>query len=144
MFYPTDRTLSISNLLEIIHEHAQKGALSSLGLDAVSIDVIDLEMDLNAVSKDEPLIKKLIEIRNQYFAHRTAQLVASGTFESLPELNAKDLLTLRTKASTIVDKYGRLCGRRLMATGFPGRDDYNHMFDLLRTGLISKQAKRQL
>ena len=141
LFDPTNGALSLGNFLQTIHNHAANHSLGSLGLDVPELDTAAIQEELRKVSNADPLVSRLMQVRNQYLAHRQASLVSRGTFDSLPELRREDFETLLNSASTIVDKYCRLYGRPLMLVRFVGADDYKHMLDLLKVGLESIEAK---
>jgi AbiU2 len=140
LFDPTNGALSLGNFLKTIHNHAGNHSLSSLGLDVPGLDTVAIQEELKRLSND-PLISRLMQVRNQYLAHRQASLVSRGTFASLPELRREDIAALLNSASTIVDKYCRLYERPLMSVRFVGADDYKYLLDLLKVGLESIEAK---
>jgi hypothetical protein len=141
LFDPTNGALSLGNFLETIHNHALNHSLGSLGLDVPGLDTAAIQEELKQVSDADPLVSRLMQVRNQYLAHRQASLVRRGTFDSLPELRREDIDTLLNRASAIVDKYCRLYDRPLMSVRFVGADDYKHMLDLLKAGLESIEAR---
>jgi hypothetical protein len=95
------------------------------------------------MSDSNPLVSRLMEVRNQYLAHRQASLVSRGTFASLPELSRTDIEKLLNAAYEIGSKYCHLYGRKmLLSPRLFGADDYKHLLALLTLGLQSIEARR--
>jgi hypothetical protein len=135
LFDPNKQALSLFTFLNAIQHHAANHTLGSLELDVPGLDAAAVREELNNVSKDDPLIARLIQVRNEYLAHRQGSLVRRESFDSLPTLSRDDLETLAQRASTILDKYCRLYERPLPSVRFVGADDYKHLFALLKIGL---------
>ena len=74
LFDPANGALSLGSFLETIHNHAANHTLGSLGLDAPGLDAVAIQDELRNVSNDDPLISRLMQIRNEYLAHRKASL----------------------------------------------------------------------
>jgi hypothetical protein len=143
LFDPNNGALSLGNFLTTIHKHAKENSLGSLGLDVPGLDITGLEKELKTVSKDDPLVKALMEIRNEYSAHREAHLVARGSFSLLATLSQDDIRTLLNLSMRIVDKYCRLYNRPLVLIHFPERDDYKRMLKLLKVGLECTEKRNE-
>src|SRR5437879_5978075 len=111
LFDPTKGALSLGNFLQTVHHCAKNRALDSLGLDVPGLDTAVIQEELKSVSVTDPLVSRLIKVRNQYLAHREARLVSRGSFFSLPKLRREDIETLLKRASEIGDKYCQLYGR---------------------------------
>jgi len=141
LFDLTKGALSLGNFLQTIHHHATKGALDSLGLDVPGLDTAATLEELKSVSQTDPLISRLMRVRNQYLAHRDVSLVSSGSFSSLPELRREDIEMLLNRASQIGDKYCQLYRRPIVSPRFVGADDYKHMLRLLKLGLQPIEAE---
>jgi predicted peroxiredoxin len=86
LFDPTKGVLSIYNLLQTIHHHGLNLTLDSLGLNVSGVDSVAIREELKIVAETDPLVSRLMQLRNKYLAHRGADLVSRGTFSSLPEL----------------------------------------------------------
>ena len=87
LYDPSNGALSLGNFLRTIQDPAGSRTLAALGLCVSGHDIDSVEADLKNVSADDPVVSRLVEIRNRYLAHRQAHLVSSGTFASLPELH---------------------------------------------------------
>ena len=141
LYDPSKGALSLGNLLRTIQDHAGNGTSAALGSSVSGLDIASVEADLKNVSADDPVVSRLMEIRNQYLAHRQARLVSSGTFASLPELRQIDIETLLNTACRVATKYSHLYGRPMLSQRIIGADDYRYMLNLLRLGLQSLDAK---
>jgi hypothetical protein len=136
LYDPHPKALSLKTFLHTIREDAQRGSrFTKVGI--ASLDLGALKMDLETVSPTDPLVSRLLEIRDEYLAHRASHIVGSGSVSALPTLKQHDIRTLLERASHIADAYSQLCGRPLTLRGYPGLDDYKHMLDLIRRGLAS-------
>ena len=93
------------------------------------------------MSEDDPLVSRLMDIRNEYLAHRASRLVSSGPFDGIAKLEREDIEALLQRASSIGDRYGQLCGRPHVLRGYPGADNYSYMLKFVRLGLQSKQER---
>ena len=139
LFDPHAITLSLGNLLQTIHDGVTNSTLSDLGITVEKMDLAILQADLETVKESDPLVSRLIEIRNEYLAHRASRLVTS---KSIPKLEQADISALLTRASSILEKYGPLCGRPIVSRHYAGQDDYKHLLELLRLGLQAIKTER--
>ena len=141
LFDPNGKALSFCNLLQTIRHIAITPALAHLGFDLQGLDLGMLQADLETVVENDPLVCRLLDVRNEYLAHRSSRLVISGTFSALPRLEREDIEALLKRASSVADKYSQLCGRPFVMSGYAGADDYKSMLHLLRLGLEYIKAK---
>jgi AbiU2 len=133
LFDPTKGSLSLPNLLQTIRHHVTAPAPTFLSPNVSEIDLVALDLELSSVSETDASVASLLDIRNQYLAHRQARLVGTGTL--LPPLERLTIELLLERASQIATKYSQLCGRPLVLSTLPGIDDYRHLLNLLRAGL---------
>jgi AbiU2 len=141
LFDPHPTALSLCSLLQTVGHAVKTPALQYLGLDPSTLDAATLQVELGTVVRSDPLVSRLIELRNEYLAHRASRLVSSGSFSTLPRLDREALETLLNRAFLIAEKYSHLCGRPLLARWYPGADDYKDMLNLLRLGLQSRRVE---
>jgi hypothetical protein len=142
LFDPAATALSIVNFLETIHRGVTNRTLAPLGLDVAGLDMAAIQDELRIVSDSDPLVSRLLEVRNDYLAHRNHGLVSCGSFSSLPVLREEEIQTLLSRALQIGEKYRRLYGRMLPARGLLGLEDYKRMLSLIRLGLRGWDAER--
>jgi hypothetical protein len=138
LFDPHPIALSLGNMLQTIHNGVTNSTFSDLGIEVKKIDLKLLQTDLEMVSEGDPLVSQLIDIRNDYLAHRASRLVSS---KSIPTLQQTDIATLLTRASSMLEKYGPLCGRPIVSRHYVGEDDYKYLLDLLRLGLAARRTE---
>lgn len=142
LFDPRAKALSIVSFLNMIYRHATNHTLASLGLDVAGLDTAAIEDELRTVSGDDPFVSRLLEVRNDYLAHRDYGLVRCGSFSSLPVLREEEIQTLLSRALQIGEKYRRVYGRPARARGPSGLEDYKRMLSLVRLGLGGWDAER--
>ena len=141
LFDPKDQALSLGNLLATISYRGRYPS-SSLNLNVPGLDIPAVGQESESVSRTNPLVSRLLEIRYQYLAHRDARLVSSGSFSTLPKVDRNGIETLLALASQIAEKYCRLYERPVPYVRFAGADDHKHLLDLLRVGLNSLDPTR--
>lgn len=141
LYDPHPKALSLENLLQTIRNDAQHGAHFTK-VDIASLDHGTLKTDIETVSEIDPLVSQLLEVRNEYLAHRASRIVSSGSFSGVPILKQEELRTLLDRASRIANAYSQLCGRPPRSRHHPGSDDYKRILDLIRRGLASIKKER--
>lgn len=67
--------------------------------------VTELDSARAVVSEDDPIVAKLLLVRNEYLAHRGTRHVTRGTFEALPNLQSDEITTLINGALSLLTKY---------------------------------------
>jgi hypothetical protein len=139
LFDPHAIAVSLGNLLQTIHDGVTTSAFSHLGIKVEELDLKILETDLETVSESDPLVARLMDIRNDYLAHRASRVVLG---KSLPTFPREDIETLLNRASSMLEKYGTACGRPYVSRQYAGEDDYKHLFELLRRGLQAIKTER--
>jgi hypothetical protein len=87
-----------------------------------------------SVSDQDPTVAKLLQIRNEYLAHRGTRHVTKGTFASLPTLNKDEISGLITRAIDLLRKYREWLGYPLLAWGHQEMEEFQRLLLLLRAG----------
>ena len=139
LFDPHPIALSLGNLLQTIHHEVTNSRLSDLGITFEKMDLAILQTDLETVSERDSLVSRLMEIRNDYLAHRASRLVLGKSLTTLPR---EDIEALLKRASSILEKYRAACGRPYVSRHYAGEDDYKHLLELLRHGLQGIKTER--
>jgi hypothetical protein len=146
IFDPHPAALSLPNVLQTILTFAMNPTNPThpdLGLDVSGLDTNALGAELKSVSQSDPVVCRLIAVRNEYLAHRSSQFAVSGSYAGLPRLEREDFEVLLQRACEIGNKYGQLRGRLKLARAYPGRDDYKTMLHLLKLGLRSLREQNR-
>ncbi|HKM53939.1 MAG TPA: hypothetical protein VJY33_11050, partial [Isosphaeraceae bacterium] len=103
-----------------------------------AIDDSELDRELASVSGSDPLVAKLLRLRNTDISHTSADKVAKGT--PLAGLPVQDVETLLGRARGITSKYSLLY-RASTYGGIAGADDYEATLRWLREALSSHRAQ---
>jgi hypothetical protein len=103
-----------------------------------AIDVAKLDAELVSVSAADPLVRKLLNLRNKVISHAAADTVMTGIPQ--PWLPAKDVETLLDRARAITGKYSLLY-QASMCGGFAAADDYKATLTWVRKGLSAHRAQ---
>lgn len=143
LFDPTQGALSLGNFLCTVKDHmARTPPPPAPNLALLSTP--ETTEELSSVSETDSAVAKILRIRNEYLAHREARLVGSGTFSGLPELWPTEIQRLLSRALDLVNKYRHLRGRPFLSSQLPGGDDYQNLFELLRSALahIDENSER--
>lgn len=93
LYDPHPTATSLGNLLETMKENAARAG--TLFPERVAdLDTAELDSEIARVSYEDPIVAKLLLIRNEYLAHRGTRHVTRGTFASLPNARARRNLYL--------------------------------------------------
>jgi hypothetical protein len=133
-------TLCLRNFLETISESLH---LFGGGSGAAAPDVIDrgarppdlavLTQDLALVIPSDPLVKTLVALRGNLYAHRNAKNVAQELkVEERFSLAHAEVETLINRAVQIANKYSALFRRSHWSTQMVGHDDYQQVLQSVR------------
>lgn len=137
--YDTDgSSASLGNFLQTLCG-AQYDA-KFLPPEATSLDPEILAVDMGGVSCQDEVVKRLLQVRNQYLAHRGKQHVMRGTFDRLPSLSQEDLSTLISRAVTIVQRYREQLKYRYISVSRQEAEDFKQLVQLLRAGITTEGA----
>lgn len=128
-----DDVVSVPNVLGVIKVHA-RGNGSKLGIELKDFDQVMIEDDLKSVHRLDPLVAKILKLRNDFIAHRSINIVATHRINLLPELTNEEVITILDLVYDLATKYSMLYGKNRTSRSLPGSDDYNHLLDGLRKG----------
>jgi len=103
-----------------------------------AIDDAELDRELASVSGADPLVSKLLRLRNADISHTAADKVIKGTPQAW--LPFQDVEALLSRAIAITSKYS-LFYRASMYRGIAGADDYKATLEWLREALSSHRAQ---
>jgi hypothetical protein len=103
-----------------------------------AIDDIELDRELESVSKTDPSVSRLLSLRNAVIAHTGAKEVQSGSQQLF--LPVQDIELLLTRARAITSKYSLLCAASMYG-GIAGADDYKTTLRWLRKALTAHREQ---
>jgi hypothetical protein len=108
---------------------------------AACADLDQLKRDRLAVSPSDPLVKRLMALRGNAFAHRNAantiqRLGLQGRFS----LSYADLEALWELATVITNRYSKLFRHQTWATSLVGQDDYMSVLSAIRRDIDHQEA----
>lgn len=119
--------------------------VDSLATGARRPDRAILDRDAASVSgRSDPLVKKLLAIRNRVLAHRDLGVVLRALNDSAGALDPADMGALLDRAATIINRYGSLfrAGTSLMT--ILGQDDFRRILVHVRNDLATSEAELAL
>jgi hypothetical protein len=108
--------------------------------DARTIDESELAKELASVSDKDPLVSRLLDLRNTVISHTAADEVRKGADQVW--LPIQDIETLLGRARAITSKYSLLY-RASMYGGIAGADDYKATLRCVRKALKSHPAEAE-
>jgi hypothetical protein len=94
----------------------------------------DIEKDLALISKNNKLVKKLIDYRNDSFAHRNVDLILRPKHDFEP-ISYPEFEHLLKNSLTIYNKYSELFRASTNLASFIGQDDYTGLLKFASLGL---------
>jgi AbiU2 len=105
-------------------------------------DEATLAGDAATVSeKSDPLVKRLLAIRNRVFAHRDPRVILGTVQDPSGAIDNADIDTLLDRAATIVNRYGIMfrAGSSLMS--IVGQDDFRRVLEHVRRDVAAYEKQ---
>lgn len=104
-------------------------------------DPAQLQQDMRSVSDTDPLVKKLIIWRNNFYAHRSsAHALDAEAFASKYAISIPDIEALLANGVAIVNRYSDLFIATHHSTNIVGREDYRWLLNAARAALEAYEA----
>jgi len=134
-------TLCLRNLIETIRENLDlfgpDGKIVKVFVRGASPpDLAELDRDLSLVVPSNPLVKKLVALRGNLYAHRNAENVARQLkIEERFPLSYTDFDSLVQRAVTILNRYSQLFRFSTWSTRIVGHDDFRHVLKSVRESI---------
>jgi hypothetical protein len=139
LYDPATTATSLGNLLQTMKENASCPG-TTVPASIAELDITELDSEIAAVSDTDPIVAKLLKIRNEYLAHRGTRHVTKGTFSSLPTLERDDFSTLIARALELLRKYRERLGYPLLLWGHHEEEEFYRLLSLVRAGRSSKTS----
>jgi hypothetical protein len=130
---PRKDVVSVPNMLRIIDIHA-RGNGSKLGIELENFDAVKIEDDINSVHRFDPIVDKILTMRNAFLAHRSINIVATHRISLLPEIRNDEVSAMLDLLYRLATKYALLYGQNQTARSMVGSDDYKSLLEALRKG----------
>jgi hypothetical protein len=148
---------SLSNLLDTIKENLHifdeanfrerlkdNPFVDSLAQYARKPDVKQLEANIEYTSENNSLVKNLIVLRNNIFAHRSAGNIIKGKNLSVAHpLTIDNISELLEKGVSILNHYSNLFRALSHSTQIVGHDDYKYVLSCIKSDLIRHEEEFQ-
>jgi len=135
LYDPHATATSLGNLLQTMKENSScAGPVFPTAMK--DLDVTELDGEIISVSQQDPTVRKLLLLRNEYLGHRGTRHVIKGTFDSLPTLERDEISTLVTRALSLLNKYRELLGYPSLVWGHQRVEEFQSLLLLLRAGRI--------
>lgn len=122
--------------------------VDSLASDAKRPNATVLTTDAASVHKANPLVGRLVAVRNKVLAHRDPKVVLGASQDPAKGLTPADVDALIARAKTIVNRYGILFRAASHSMSIVGHDDFLSILRHVRLALearerdIARQAER--
>jgi hypothetical protein len=116
--------------------------VESLAQGAQRLDAATLAEDAATISeKSDPLVKRLLAIRNRVLAHRDPRVVLGTVQDPSGAIDNTDIDTLLDRAATIVNRYGIMfrAGSSLMS--IVGQDDFRRVLEHIRRDVAAYEKQ---
>lgn len=139
LYDPHPTTTSLGNLLQTMKENAPR-ASTVFPASLANLEMAELDSEIIEVSDNDPIVAKLLLIRNEYLAHRGKQHVMKGTYGSLPSLNRDEIYTLLARALDLLRKYRERLGYPPLGWGHQEAEQFRTLLSLLRAGCNSEMS----
>jgi hypothetical protein len=133
MLDPRKDVVSMPNILRLIDIHA-RGNGSQLGIELADFDSVKIEDDIKSVHKLDPVVEKILTLRNDFIAHRSANIIATHRINLLPEIKNEEVNAMLDLLYDLATKYAVLYGKNRTSRRMVGSDDYKLLFEGLRKG----------
>jgi hypothetical protein len=152
LYDQTPQALSLPSLLRTIQAHphffdepsfrrrlSANPCVDSLAGDARRPDPATLAAHLGSVTKKDPLVLQLVDVRNTALAHRDTRVVLGTAVDPAQGLTANDVGVLLDRAKRIVNEYGLLFRAGVHSMRIIGEDDFLSVLHYVRKGLKSSE-----
>lgn len=134
LYDPHATATSLGNLLQTM-KHNSVPAGSKMPASIAKLDPTELDSDISSVSPDDPIVARLLLLRNEYLAHRGVRHVTKGIFASLPTLERDEVFTLIKRALAILAKYRERLEYEPLLWGHYEVEQLHRFLSLARTAL---------
>jgi hypothetical protein len=122
------------NFLRLLRDQVDP-AKSVLPITQSTLDAFKIEDDIKDVDTGEAVIHKVRRLRNKIVAHRDMSIVVRDALHEMPQLPDAEIEELIGRLYQMIDKYCSTLGLSPIVLNFPGQDDYEALFKLLRKAL---------
>lgn len=139
LYDPHATATSLGNLLQTMKERFS-GAGITIPVSSAQLEMTELDSEIASVSAEDPIVAKLLLLRNEYLAHRGSRHVSKGTFASLPTLERDEISTLLTRALDVLHKYRERLGYNPLSWGHDEAQELYRLLSLVKTAVLSARS----
>jgi hypothetical protein len=139
LYDPHGTATSLGNLLQTLKENSSRAG-TIFPTSIADLDMTELDSEIAGVSDEDPMVEKLLKIRNEYLAHRGTRHVTKGSFAALPSLERDELSSLITRALDLLCKYRARLGYPPLGWGHREAEEFYRLLSLVRAGGSSTDA----
>jgi hypothetical protein len=133
LYDPHATATSLGNLLQTMKESITS-VPAVLPQSIAQLNAAELDSEMIGVSEDDPIVAKLLVLRNEYLAHRGTRHVTKGTFDALPNLQRNEIATLIERALSLLTKYRNRLGYTPLLWGHHEAEEFRQLLALIRSG----------
>jgi len=118
--------------------------VESLASESRRPDEEQLDIDIEFASERNPLVKKLIILRNNLYAHKSEKNVRleRDLLKTYP-IKHKEIGSLLKDGISILNRYASLFRAQIFSTQMVGHDDYLHVLNCVKSYLDNLKAERE-
>ena len=121
---------------------ASNAFVDSLAKGGTEPDEAQLLEDIGLCKVSDPLVKKLVAVRNTSLAHRSATLARDGTgLPAYKVLSVPEFEELLARATVILNRYTQLFAAESYSTTIIGAGDYEFIFKTVQAEVETSRAR---
>lgn len=115
--------------------------VQSLAESARTPDALVLESDARSVAEADPLVQRVVALRNRVLAHRDPRVVLGTMADPTSEVEASHIDELVTRAAELVNRYSDLFKASTHMMSMFGQSDYRKVLDHIRSDLAQRERE---
>ena len=138
------KNLNLFETTEFKKRLADNAFVDNLANDVRRPDRSTLDADIKNCAPNDPLIKKLMFYRNNFFAHKNTDIAIGNQpvqEEQLP--SNEDISALLERAITTFNRYSNFFQAVTYSTSVIGKDDYKLIFSCVSSAVEESRRKTQ-
>jgi AbiU2 len=138
------KNINLFETTEFKKRLADNAFVDSLANDVRCPDRSTLDADIKNCAPNDPLIKKLMFYRNNFFAHKNTDIAIGNQPIQEDQLPSNDdISALLERAIIIFNRYSNLFQAVTYSTSVIGKDDYKFIFSCVSSAVEESRRKTQ-
>lgn len=123
------KNISIFDIVSFRDRLKDNSYVESLAKDAVKPEEVQLNQEINLCSGKDLLVKKLIFLRSNYYAHKGKTIIIKQVKMTEEQgLNDDEITQLLDRSISILNRYSYMFNATSHSTKMLGQDDYKFIF----------------